>query len=153
MEEYKIQRDIVESARAYGAYLNDVAYYAAREEVDENKERDDGGTGRDIYDAKTRVLAQLESTAMSARRPSSLFAQINVMAGRMSGRDVPAEAERFMEAVQTGEVEFDEAKDLVLAYMRLRKDTQDSSTKDDAEASDRDADAAASDEEGMTFVE
>ena len=153
MEEYKIQRDIVESARAYGAYLNDVAYYAAREEVDKNKERDDGGTGRDIYDAKTRVLAQLESTAMSTRRPSSLFAQINVMAGRMSGRDVPAEAERFMEAVQTGEVDFDEAKDLVLAYMRLRKDTQDSSTKGDAEASDGDTDAAPSDEEGMTFVE
>lgn len=153
MEEYKIAPGIVKSARAYGAYLNDVAYYAAREEVDENKERDDGGTGRDIYDAKTRVLAQLESTAMSARRPSSLFAQINVMAGRMSGRDVPAEAERFMEAVQTGEVEFDEAKDLVLAYMRLRKDTHDSSAQDGAEASDEDTDAAPSDEEGLTFVE
>ncbi len=136
MEEYKIQRDIVESARAYGAYLNDVAYYAAREEVDENEERDDGGTGRDIYDAKTRVLAQLESTAMSARRPSSLFAQINVMAGRMSGRDVPAEAERFMEAVQTGEIAFDEAKDLVLAYMRLRKAQGDSETSNPDTATD-----------------
>lgn len=151
MEEYKIKRDIVGSARAYGAYLNDVAYYAARAEVDANKARDDGGTGRDIYDAKTRVLAQLESTTMSARRPSSLFAQINVMAGRMSGRDVPAAAERFMEAVQTGEVAFDEAKDLVLAYMRLRKDTQEASAKDATDASDEDA--ASPDEEGMSFVE
>jgi hypothetical protein len=153
MSEYKIERDIVESARAYGVYLNDVAYFAAREEVAKNEERDDGGTGRDIYDAKTRVLAQLESTAMSARRPSSLFAQINVMAGRISGRDVPAEAERFMEAVQTGEVALDEAKDLVLAYMRLRKDTRGASAKDFGEASDGGVDATASDEEGMAFVE
>lgn len=154
MSQYEIQHDIVKSARTYGAYLNDVAYHAARAEVDANKERDDGGTGRDIYDAKTRVLAQLESTTMSARRPSSLFAQINVIAGRMSGRDVPAGAGRFMEAVQTGEVEFDEAKDLVLAYMRLRKDTHSAAAENAAEAHDEEATAGPTDEgEGISFVE
>ena len=139
MNEYKIEPAIVKSARVYGAYLNDVAYYAAREEVDENEARDDGGTGRGLYDAKTRVLAQLESTAMSARRPSSLFSRINVMAGRMSGRDVPAKAERFLEAAQTGEIPFDEAKDLVLAYMRLRKDQTETSN---AKGSDTPTDKA-----------
>jgi hypothetical protein len=120
MSEYQIDRDIVQSARTYGSYLNTVAYFIAKEEVEENKKQEGGGTGRDIYEAKARALAQLESTALSARRPSALFAQLNVMAGRQANRDVPAEAERFIEAVNTGEVEFDEAKDLVLAYMRLR---------------------------------
>lgn len=122
MSEFKIDRDIVRSARAYGAYLNTVAYFIAKEEVEQNKEQEGGGTGRNLYEAKARALAQLESTALSARRPSVLFAQLNVMAGRQVNYDVPAEAERFMEAVNTGEVAFDEAKDLVLAYMRLRSD-------------------------------
>lgn len=122
MSEYQIDRDIVRSARAYGAYLNRVAFFIAKEEVEQNEEQEDGGTGRDLYEAKARALAQLESTALSARRPSVLFAQLNVMAGRQANYDVPSEAERFMEAVNTGEVTFDEAKDLVLAYMRLRSD-------------------------------
>jgi len=153
MTEYKIQPDIVKSARAYGAYLNSVAYFTAREEVDKNKERDDGGTGRDLYEAKTRVLAQLESTTMSARRPSSLFAQINVTAGRMSGRDVPAEAGRFMEAAQTGEVAFDEAKDLVLAYMRLRESTESTPEQGPTDASEEHSIDEDSTGGGMSFVE
>jgi len=120
MNEQKIESDIVQSAREYGAYLNYVAYLIAENEVEENEEQEEGGTGRDLYEAKARALAQMESTALSARRPSALFAQLNVMAGRQVNRDVPAEAERFIEAVNTGEIEFDEAKDLVLAYMRLR---------------------------------
>ncbi|WP_028566885.1 hypothetical protein [Salisaeta longa] len=120
MSEYTIDPDIVRSARAYGAYLNTVAYFVARDEVEQNKEQEGGGTGRTLYEAKARALAQLEGTALSARRPSALFAQLNVMAGRQANQDVPAEAARFIEAVNTGEVAFDEAKDLVLAYMRLR---------------------------------
>jgi hypothetical protein len=120
MEEYNIDEDIVQSARAYGSYLNDVAYHVAREEVKGNEDQPGGGTGRSIYEAKARALAQFESTAMSVRRPSALFAQLNVMSGRQSHRDVPAEAELFIEAVNTGEVSFDQAKDLVLAFMRLR---------------------------------
>lgn len=126
MSEQEIAPDIVQSARAYGSYLNYVAYLIADEEVRENEEQEGGGTGRDLYEAKARALAQMESTTLSARRPSALFAQLNVMAGRQVNRDVPAEAERFIEAVNTGEIEFDEAKDLVLAYMRLRSDRTDS---------------------------
>jgi len=132
MSEYQINPDIVHSARAYGAYLNDVAFHIARQEVSENETQEGGGTGRNIYEAKARALAQMESTALSSRRPSSLFAQLNVMAGRQANRDVPAAAERFMEAVNTGEVDFDEAKDLVLAYMRLRADDQRASNANDA---------------------
>ena len=126
MSEQQIAPDIVQSARAYGSYLNYVAYLIAEEEVEENEEQEGGGTGRDLYEAKARALAGMESTTLSARRPSALFAQLNVMAGRQVNRDVPAEAERFIEAVNTGEIEFDEAKDLVLTYMRLRSGKADS---------------------------
>jgi hypothetical protein len=134
MSEYKIDRDIVQSARAYGAYLNKVAYFIAKEEVESNDEQEGGGTGRNIYEAKARALAQLESTALSARRPSALFAQLNVMAGRQANRDVPAAAERFIEAVNTAEIEFDQAKDLVLAYMRLRSDPSSSDSSPSSSA-------------------
>jgi hypothetical protein len=126
MSEQQIAPDIVQSARAYGSYLNYVAYLIAEEEVEENEEQEGGGTGRDLYEAKARALAGMESTTLSARRPSALFAQLNVMAGRQVNRDVPAEADRFIEAVNTGEIEFDEAKDLVLTYMRLRSGKADS---------------------------
>ena len=135
MSEQAIDADIVQSARAYGAYLNDVAYHIARKEVEENEQQEGGGTGRNLYEAKTRALAQLESTAMSARRPSALFAQLNVDAGRQSNRDVPAAAECFLEATNAGEIDFDTAKDLVLAYMRLRSENG----SDDTQSEDTDS--------------
>ena len=104
--------------------------------MEENEAKEGGGTARTLYEAKPRALAQLESTALSARRPSALFAQLNVDAGRQANRDVPADAERFLEATNTGEIEFDVAKDLVLAYMRLRSDTgSDNGNAADAEVS------------------
>jgi hypothetical protein len=132
MSQQKIDTDIVQSARAYGSYLNSVAYHIARQEIEQNEQKEGGGTGRSIYEAKTRALAQLESAALSARRPSALFAQLNVDAGRQSNRDVPAEAERFLEATNTGDIDFDVAKDLVLAYMRLRSASSSSSSTPDA---------------------
>lgn len=136
MSEQAIDADIVQSARAYGAYLNDVAYHIARQEVEENEKQEGGGTGRNLYEAKTRALAQLESTAMSARRPSALFAQLNVDAGRQSNRDVPAAAERFLEATNAGEIDFDTAKDLVLAYMRLRSENGSGNVQSEDDDSD-----------------
>jgi len=150
MSQQKIDVDIVQSARAYGAYLNGVAFQIARQEVESNEKKKGGGTGRNIYDAKTRALAQLESTALSARRPSDLFARLNVDAGRQSNRDVPADAERFLEATNTGEIDFDVAKDLVLAYMRLRSDSSPNATAStDGEASE--VDASEVDEDGYTM--
>jgi hypothetical protein len=126
-ERQTIDTDIVRAARAYGSFLNDVAYRVAKNEVDTKD------TNRNLYEAKTNALAQLESTVMSVRRASALFGQLNVMAGRFSNSDVPAEAERFLEAAHTGEIDLDVAQELVLAYMRLR------SSKKASEASPEDA--------------
>ncbi|MDZ7693036.1 MAG: hypothetical protein U5K69_18250 [Balneolaceae bacterium] len=126
MSEKNIPKDIVQSARQYGNYLNKVAFIIGKDEA-ENK-----NTNRDLYEAKANILAQLESTAMSCKNATSLFAQLNVQAGRMSNMDVPEEASRFIEATNTGEITLSQARDLILAYMRLRSD---GSTKEESNSS------------------
>ena len=121
MNKENISKDIIESARIYGSYLNYVAYIIGKNEA-ENKE-----TGKDVFEAKARVLAQLESTAMSCKTSTELFARLNVQAGRMSNRDVPEGASEFMEATNTGKLSIDTAKDLILAYMRLKGEKSDES--------------------------
>lgn len=113
---------LVRSARAYGAYLNFVAWVIAQDEVN-NKQ-----TGRSIYEAKSRALAQMESTAMSAKTASSLFGRLNRDAGQRANRDAPAEAGPFLEAAIAGEkIDLDTAKNLILAFMRLRTSDGDGS--------------------------
>lgn len=114
MNEENISKEITQSARVYGAYLNYVAYLIGKNEAENKK------TGRVLNEAKARVLAQLESTAMSCKSSAALFAQLNVQAGRMSNVDVPEGASAFMEATNTGEISLETAQQLILAYMRLR---------------------------------
>ena len=114
MNEENISKEIIESARVYGSYLNLVAYLIGKDEAD-NKQ-----TGKNEFEAKARVLAQFESTAMSCKTSTELFSRLNVQAGRMSNRDVPEGASVFMEATNTGNISIDTAKQLILAYMRLR---------------------------------
>lgn len=114
MNEENISKEIIESARVYGSYLNYVAYLIGKNEA-ENKQ-----TGKNEFEAKARVLAQLESTTMSCKTSTELFARLNVQAGRMSNRDVPEGASEFMEATNTGRISIDTAKQLILAYMRLK---------------------------------
>lgn len=114
MTQKKLSEEVVQSARAYGSYLNLVAWIIAQEEV-KNKD-----TGRSLEEAKAKVLAQLESTTMSCKASSELFARLNVQAGRMANRDVPAEAAHFIEQVNIGEIDIKTAQNLILAYMRLR---------------------------------
>ncbi|MEP2570420.1 MAG: hypothetical protein ABJI33_12270 [Balneola sp.] len=129
MNERNISKEIIQSVRIYGSYLNYVAYIIGKNEA-ENKE-----TGKDLYEAKARVLAQLESTAMSCKSPTALFAQLNVQAGRMSNKDVPEEASAFMEATNSGKISLETAQQLILAYMRLRseKSTETEDTPSTAE--------------------
>ena len=129
MNERNISKEIIQSVRIYGSYLNYVAYIIGKNEA-ENKE-----TGKDLYEAKARVLAQLESTAMSCKSPTALFAQLNVQAGRMSNKDVPEEASAFMGATNSGKISLETAQQLILAYMRLRseKSTETEDTPSTAE--------------------
>jgi CRISPR-associated protein Cas8c/Csp2 len=108
---------IVASARALGKWLNYVAYIVAKQEV---------GTLNGIHDywekirkQKAKVLVELESSTFSARTGDALIAQAITRAGRLSGMDAPEEAALFMEKTCSGELELDNAKNLLIAFSRL----------------------------------
>ena len=135
-------RDVVAAARVYGQSLNTAAFIAASEEVKADKEA--GRKGRSLNEYKARVLVELESNARSAKTGAALLEQLGTVAGRLTRRDIYAEAAPFMDAVALGEedggISLDEAKSLVIAYMRLgtrsfkdrKKGTEDAGSEPDA---------------------
>ncbi len=112
-----LSRAIIQSARAYGESLNFSAYKAAKEEMDEDKAKE--RKGRTLSEYKDRILTQFESTIGSAKSSAALLSQLGTIAGRLTHREISPEAGEFMEAVLTGDVPMDEAKNLITAFMRL----------------------------------
>lgn len=114
------RKEIVASARAFGAALNLAAYRAALDEVEDDKRR--GRQIRTLTEYKARKLIVLESAALSARSHGEMLEQLMIRAGRETGgRDLEPEAGLFMEAVAAQEISLEEAKQLAIAFMRLRK--------------------------------
>ena len=114
MNQQKITEELIRSAKSYGTHLNSIAFFAADAEVKEGK------TKRDIYEAKSKNLAELESAIMSTKNPSELFSIVNIRAGRISDREVSeADVYPFMEAVMLGDIPFKDAQNMLLAFLRV----------------------------------
>ncbi len=129
------RKEIVISARAFGSALNYAAYRAACDEVAQDKKR--GRAARSESEYKARKLIVLESTAFSAKTHLALLAQLSTMAGRQTGgHDLWHEAKVYMEAVAAQEISLEEAKQLAIAFIRLRPSGKsgDTQTSDLAEA-------------------
>lgn len=109
----KIPIEIVQSAKTLGSWLNYAAYLAAKNDKD-NK------TSDDIKKAKSKFLVELESSAFSARRGDALVFQVIRRAALLSSSDAPAEADLYIEKTCSGELPLDSAKNLVIAFSRLR---------------------------------
>lgn len=112
----KIDPNIVSSARALGRWLNQVAYFAAKADVKE-------GTSNywdELRKVKAKVLVELESSTFSAKTGDALVAQAVTRAGRISGMDAPEEATLFMEKTASEELPIDSAKNLLIAFSRLK---------------------------------
>jgi hypothetical protein len=107
----KIRPEVVESVRELGLWLNYVAYKTAKDDTQKNPDK--------LSDVKNKFLIELESSAFGAKSNTALFSVIT-RASRLSGRDAPAESDEFMKAVSTEEVGLDDAKNLIMAYMRLK---------------------------------
>lgn len=111
--------EIVQSAGELGRWLNRTAYFAAKAEADEfpskKKAKD-----QQIKEAKAKILVVLENAALSAKTPEEMISQVLIQAGRLSYDEAPAEAKRFVDATNTGEINPTQAKHLLTAYMRLR---------------------------------
>lgn len=115
----KIPADVVESAGELGRWLNRTAYFAAKAEAESFPSKKKG-RDQQVKEAKAKILVVLESAALSAKSPEAMISQVLTQAGRMSLDEAPAEARRFVDAANTGEIGHDQAKHLLIAYMRLR---------------------------------
>lgn len=109
----KIDKEIVTSAKELGKWLNYVAYRSAQKEV--------GSSSWDEFiKAKAKILIELESSVFSAKSGDALIAYTITRAGRLSGFDAPTEASLFMEKAASGELPLEQAKNLLIAFSRLK---------------------------------
>jgi CRISPR-associated protein Cas8c/Csp2 len=116
----KINPEIVASARQLGRWLNLVAYFAAKSEVKEGTKN----YWEEIRKVKAKVLVELESSTFAAKTGDALVAQVITRAGRLSGMDAPESASLYMEKTMSGELPLDSAKNLLIAFSRLRNKKQ-----------------------------
>ena len=110
----KKDKEIVTSAKELGKWLNNVAYRSAQQEVATSPGWDD------LIKAKAKVLVELESSIFSAKSGDALVAHTITRAGRLSGLDAPAAASLFMEKAASGELPLEQAKNLLIAFSRLK---------------------------------
>lgn len=120
----KIDPNVVLSAKVLGRWLNQTAYFAAKNEVK-------NGNWEDIRKIKAKVLIELESSIFSAKSGDALIAQAVTRAGRLSNLDAPESASLFMEKTASGELELENAKNLLIAFSRIKnKKERDSQPKE-----------------------
>lgn len=109
----KIKEEIVTSAKSLGRWLNKIAYISAINDA-QNKSWDDKNK------AKAKTLVELESSIFSAKSGDALIAHTITRAGRLSGLDAPAEASLFIEKTVSGDLPLEQAKNLLIAFSRLK---------------------------------
>lgn len=109
----KIDPDIVRSAKELGRWLNQTAYFAAKDEVGKED-------WNEIRKVKAKVLVELESSIFSAKSGDALIFHAVTRAGRISKLDAPESASLFMEKAASGELELENAKNLLIAFSRIK---------------------------------
>lgn len=137
MKKENIRQEIVTSAKELGRWLNLAAYIAASKQFEERKKRKPlVGNKQDNVEVrkyKAKFLLELESSAFSARKPEALLHQTIRRAAQLSFMDAPAESQEFMDAVCSGELTLDQAKNLLLAYSRLKNVKEKSAPEEEAD--------------------
>ena len=98
----------------------------------------------DLIKAKAKVLVELESSVFSTKSGDALIAYTITRAGRLSGFDAPAEASLFMEKAASGELPLEQAKNLIIAFSRLK------SKKEEADKYSNDNQSIENENEEMT---
>jgi len=112
----KKDEKIIRAARALGAWLNRTAYFAAKNEA-ASREKNDPETIRKL---NAKFLAEMESTVFSAKSHDALIAQVITRAGRLSFESAPSEAIPFIDEIAAEKIELNEAKNLIVAYSRIK---------------------------------
>ena len=116
----KINEDIVNSAIAFGNWLNSQAFtYASKVIHDISNLKEDEKKEKQT-ELKNKILIQFESAIMSAKSGDALVAFITTRAARLTGYDIDDGAKLFMSKVSCGELPLEQAKNLLIAFSRLK---------------------------------
>ena len=114
--EKAIDSKIVSSAKILGRWLNQVAFFAAKSELKEGETN----YWDKLRKEKAKGLVEFESSIFSSKTGDALIAQTLIRAGRMSKYDAPEEASLFIEKTMSGEISLNSAKNLLIAFSRLK---------------------------------
>jgi len=125
----KISDEIVQSAKTLGRWVNQVAYFYAKNEVKEGSQN----YWENVQRVKAKALIEIESSAFSAKSGDALIAQVVTRAGRISGMDAPEGAALYMTKTASGELPLDSAKNLIIAFSRLTNKSQKAEQKSDGD--------------------
>lgn len=127
-----INYQIIESAKVLGSWLNKTAFLVANQSIengiDNRREK--------VRQKKAKTLVELESSIFSAKSGDALISQSITRAGRLSGFDAPNESLPFVEAVISGNLELDTAKNILIAFARINTSTSKSSQLDSEDISE-----------------
>lgn len=117
-----ISKEIIESAEALGTWLNSVAYSVAKREVAPKTDwallKEDQKVK--LTEKKYKFLVEMESSIFSAPDSISLISHTIARAGRLSDSDAPSESALFVKAAMNGEISVDVAKNLLIAFSRIK---------------------------------
>jgi hypothetical protein len=130
MPEY--DQNLIASAREAAQHINSQAFHAA------------DGTGDAKRENKQTILSSLESMLYDCESGPELIARISVQVGRLTGADFPPEAQLFFDRTTAGALSLEEARNLLVAYMRLRGPAPEQSGSD-AEPAEDEPESAPSD--------
>lgn len=117
MNQIKIKKEVVQSALVLGKWLNQVAYFVGLKEANNQKKP------HLKYELKAKCLVELESSIFGSRRPAEML-NVITRAGRLSGDSAPSESTIFQEAFLTGEISMEDAKNMLMAFARIRNPSQ-----------------------------
>ena len=113
-----ISEDIILSAEELGQWLNSVAYGVANKELANKEEQGEGQ--EKLRNLKAKVLVELESSILASKSADALIAHTIARAGRLSAKDAPTGASLFMEKTISGDLSLEQAKNLLIAFSRLK---------------------------------
>ena len=116
----KINEDIVNSAIAFGGWLNRQAFTYANKEIHDISNLKEDEKREKQTELKNKILIQFESAIMSAKSGDALVAFITTRAARLTGYDIDEGAKLFMSKVSGGELPLEQAKNLLIAFSRLK---------------------------------
>lgn len=119
----KIDPCVVISAKSLGQWLNLIAYKVSETERTITKDTEEKNATNEKEEKnvlKSKILIEFESTIFSAKSGDALIAQVMVRAGRLYNSDAPIDATRYIEETVSGNLPLDKAKNLLIAFMRLK---------------------------------